>query len=131
MSASNLTLRGRKAAERLMVDTCTVKRATGTATNPTTGAVTPTYTTIYTGKCRLQQFRGSFPETPDAGEARFTLAPFEVHVPTSATGIKTNDLVEVTASFDAANVGRKFRVRMGDRKTFQTALRLQVEELTA
>jgi hypothetical protein len=55
MSATTATLRGRLAAEANMVDACTIQRVTGTTTNDTTGVVTPTYTTIYSGKCRMQQ----------------------------------------------------------------------------
>jgi len=129
--AERLTIRGRKAAERLMVDTCTVTRPSTAVTTSATGVVTATTTTIYTGKCKLQVQRMAFAELPDAGDHRFTLAPLEVHVPISAVDVDTDDQVEITASFDPANVGRKFRVRTSDRKTFQTALRLQVEELTA
>jgi hypothetical protein len=36
----------------------------------------------------------------------------------------------ITASVDAANVGRVFRVKSGDRKTYATAFRPLVEEVT-
>jgi hypothetical protein len=129
--AERLALRGRKAAERLMVDTCTVKRPADAVTTNASGVVAATSTTIYTGKCKIQQQRMQFAEMTDAGDHRFTVAPLEVHLPTSATGIDTNDRIEITASFDTANVGRVFTVRTFDRKTFQTALRVIVTEVTA
>ena len=46
MSVESALARARQAAERLMVDTCTIRRKTGETTNLTTGVVTPTYTTI-------------------------------------------------------------------------------------
>lgn len=114
-----------------MVDACTVKPVTGQATNTTTGVVTPTYgAPVYTGKCKIQRLRGAFPSNPDAGEHRWTVASVELHVPVAGTaGIKTGHLVTVTSSVDPDNVGRQFRVRSGDRKTFQTAIRFQLEEV--
>lgn len=126
-----LTLRGRRAAERLMVDTCSISRPSDEVTTNPDGTVEAVQTLVYAGKCKLQQQRMQFAEMPDAGDHRFTVAPLEVHVPTSVVGLDTGDVVQVTASFDPANVGREFRVRTFDRKTFQSALRIIVEEITA
>jgi hypothetical protein len=97
MSATTATLRGRLAAEALMVDACTIQRVTGSSTNDTTGVVTPTYSTIYTGKCRVQQpFRSRNPTT--SAEARCGLQRLVLQVPMSVTGIASDDLVTITAS---------------------------------
>lgn len=113
-----------------MVDACTIKPVTGNPTNPVTGVVTPTYgASVYTGKCKLQNQR-SFPSNPDAGEHKFTVTPNELHLPVTGTAaVDTGHLVEITASVDPVNVGRKFRIRSSDRKSLQTALRCQIEEL--
>lgn len=111
-----------------MLDACTVQPVTSVATNSTTAAVTPTYgPTVYTGKCKVQNQR-AFPSTPDAGEHQFTVTPNELHLPVTAV-VATGQLVTITASVDPVNVGRKFRIRSTDRKSLQTALRCQVEEV--
>jgi hypothetical protein len=131
MSATSATLRGRLAAEALMVDTCTVQRQTGSTTNDTTGVVTPTYSTIYTGKCRVQQ-RVPVSKPADVGQAHVWLQRLELQVPMSVTGIASDDLVTITASLlDADLVGRTFRVRELGHKTHMTARRVQLEEATS
>ncbi|TDB84970.1 hypothetical protein E1091_17135, partial [Micromonospora fluostatini] len=64
--------RGRRAAERLMVDRCVVRRKTGEATDDD-GNITPTWQTVYpppegVGRCRLRQPTG-IPRPDEAGEA--------------------------------------------------------------
>lgn len=131
MSARGVTMRGRRAAERLMVDRCDISRpGSGTpVTDPETGEVTVPREAVYTGRCRVQT-RRPYPSNPEAGEHAWTTVVLEVHLPVSATGIRVGDTVTVTDSFDPGNVGRTFRVRSDDRKTYQTALRLLVEEVT-
>ena len=46
MSAETITLRGRIAIEKLMTDSCTITRTTGSSTNLQTGAVTKTTTRV-------------------------------------------------------------------------------------
>jgi hypothetical protein len=111
-----------------MLDACTIQPVTSVATNTTTAVVTPTYgAAVYTGKCKVQNQR-AFPSTPDAGEHQFTVTPNELHLPVTAV-VATGQLVSITASVDPVNVGRKFRIRSTDRKSLQTALRCQVEEV--
>jgi hypothetical protein len=131
MSAVAALLRGRVRAEALMVDACTIRPATAHATDTSTGVVSTTYgDPVYSGRCKVQRLRGAFPSNPEGGEHRWTVAPAEVHVPVAGTaGIRVGHLIEITASLDPNIVGRLFRVRSGDRKTFQTAIRLQVEEV--
>lgn len=125
--------RGQRAAERLMVDTCTIRPITGETTDPTTGTVTPTGgAAVYEGKCKIQQQRLRYPSNPDAAGHNWTIGPTEIHIPVSGTGgVATGQVCEITASADPENVGRKMRVRIGDRKTHQTAIRLLVEEVVA
>lgn len=116
-------------AESLMRDTCLVREVTGTVTNPD-ATVTPTYSTVYEGQCKIQS-RQPYPSTPNAGEHNWTLVTMELHLPVAGSGsVVTDQLVDILSATDPANVGRQFRVRSGDRKTFQTAARFLVEEVT-
>jgi hypothetical protein len=131
MSATTAVLAGRRAAEALMVDACTIQRVTGTSTNDTTGVVTPTYSMIYAGKCRVQQIV-PVSKPADIGQAQVWLQRLELQVPISVTGIASDDLVTITASLlDADLVGRTFRIRELGHKTHLTARRVQLEEQTS
>lgn len=123
--------RGRVAAQALMVDTCTVKRKTGELTNRDEGTTTPTYTTLYTGKCRVQQSQLGAASTPaDPGEAAVRLVALEVQLPMSVTGLREGDLVTITAAaLDADLVGRVFTVVGPAHGTHKTARRVQVQEV--
>jgi hypothetical protein len=131
MSATTATRRGRLAAEANMVDACTIQRVTGSSTNDTTGVVTPTYSTIYSGKCRVQQVV-PIAKPAHVGEAAVWLQRLVLQVPMSVTGIASDDLVTITASLlDADLVGRTFHVRELGHKTHMTARRVQLEEVTS
>jgi hypothetical protein len=121
---------GRRQAEALMLDRCTIKAVTGNTTNPD-GTVTPTYSApVYTGRCKLQNWR-SFPSNPDAGEHQWTVTPTFLHLPVAVSGtVGTGHLVEITSAVDPVNVGREFRIRSSDRKSLMTAIRFQVEEVS-
>lgn len=130
MSARRAVIRGRLAIEALMVDACTIQRLASSSTNPDTGVVTPTYSTVYTGKCRVQQ---TIPvaKPHDIGQAAVWLERLLLQVPASVTGLASDDLVTVTASsLDGDLVGRTFRVRELGHKTHVTARRAQIEEVT-
>jgi hypothetical protein len=135
MSALTATLRGRAAAEALMVDTCLVRRRTGEATDPDTGVTTPTYATVYAGKCKIQQrAAGSAASASPAevGEATLLLATLELHVPTSVTGIASDHLVAITASvLDPDLLGRTWTVRGPAHETYGTARRYTLQEVTS
>jgi hypothetical protein len=130
MSALAATLAGRRAAERLMVDSCTVRRKTGESRNEDTGAVTPVYgTTVYAGKCRLQ-LRGLAGQSPDSGEQRIDILRGELQLPISVVGVRVDDRVDFTSSLDPDLVGRVFRVADLMHATHKTARRVPVEEVT-
>jgi hypothetical protein len=133
VTATSVTLRGQLAAEALMVDSCTIQRVTGTSTNDTTGVVTPTYSTIYTGKCKLQAVgsKGQAPARPHVvDQAQVFLFQLELHVPMSVTGVQADDVVTVTASLlDADLTTRVWRIRALSHKSFQTARRFTLEEV--
>lgn len=114
-----------------MVDACTVRRITGTSTDQTTGVRTPTYLTLYTGPCRIQQSLAQAAQH-DTGEDYVLLLRLEVQLPTVGTeGVKVNDEITVTAAVnDADLVGRVFLVRDLFHKSEATARRVGVIERT-
>lgn len=132
MSVDALLARGRVAAEALMADACTIRRASAPTTDPDSGVVTPTTTTIYSGKCKVQQAQAASNTNPrEVGEAYLLLLHLEVHLPVSVTGLDTDDEVTITASNDPDLIGRVFRIRELSHKTYATARRVGVQERTS
>jgi hypothetical protein len=114
-----------------MVDECVIRRRTGETTDDESGVVTPTYATVYAGKCRMQQPAATAQEQ-ESGEAALLMVRFELQVPISVVGVAADDEVQVTASVhDPDLVGRLFAVRGLFHKTHATARRIQVEERTS
>jgi len=117
----------RRAAESLMVDTCTVCPVTGV--NESTGA--PTLgTAVYTGKCKVQTTQAQ-EANPEAGGATYTVQRYAVHVPVGAFVPVVGHVVTITAAaLDAGLVGRQYRVVALLHKTLATAQRLAVEAVS-
>ncbi|MGC5033075.1 DUF6093 family protein [Micromonospora sp. DT229] len=123
--------RGRAMAEALMVDECVVRRRTGAVTDPDTAVVTPEYTVVYVGKCRIQQPTSAAREE-SPGQAVLLMLRFELQVPISAVGIAADDEVLLTASqFDPDLVDREFVVRGLSHKTHPVMRRVEIEERTS
>jgi hypothetical protein len=131
MTVTSALARGRRAAEALMADTCTIRRRTGQTTDPLTGQVTPVWTSVYSGVCRVQQARTQGART-DAGETSVMLMRQELHLPVSTSAdVRRGDEVTITASVnDADLVGRVYLVRDEAAKSLATARRLGIEETT-
>lgn len=124
--------RGRAMAESLMLDACTIVHpATSGDVDEATGRPSSTAgATVYTGPCKVQSADLEV-RNPESGEHPYSLQRFAVHIPVTATGVAVGDVVTITASStDPAQVGRVFRVASLFRKTFATAQRLGVEEVT-
>lgn len=130
MSAASATLAGRRAAERLMVDSCTISAAsTRGALNATTGEydVVPG-AVLYTGPCRVVPAAGNQDHVVDAGEQPVSLWPFIVSVPMSVADVTVDHEVEITSSeLDPRLVGTRLRVRQVALGTHITARRLGCE----
>ena len=130
MSAASVLVRGRQAAEALMVDACTITRVTGQTTNTQTAAITPTTATVYTGKCRLQQ-QGRMSRPTTVAEEYVFQTQRELQLPMSVTGVRINDIVTVTASaLDPDSAGRTYWVRELFDKTHGTSRRIGIEEVS-
>lgn len=131
MSAESVTLRGRKAAEALMVDACRITSGGDVVTDPDTGEVTRTRTTVYEGKCKVQS-KDSAVSNPEAGEASFTVVSRQIHIPANAAEVLDGYEVEITASLlNSFTVGKVYRVEGFTPDTYDTAYRLPVKELTS
>jgi len=131
MSALTVTQLGRIAAENLMVDTCTITRRSATpTTNTQTGAVTYAPTTVYAGKCRLQQ-QGRMSRPATVAESYVFQTQRELQLPMSVTGVRINDIVTVnTSALDPDSAGRTYWVRELFDKTHGTSRRLGIEEVS-
>lgn len=130
MSIEAAIQRGRTAAEALMVDACVIKRGTGESTGPG-GVITPTYSTLYTGKCRVQSV-GLADQGTDVGEAYRVITRPQVQLPMAATGLREGDQITITASaLDPDLVGRVYTVRNVLAKTHLTSRRVEVLEVTS
>lgn len=131
MSVAGVLARGRAAAEALMTDACVIKRVTGEATDANTGVVTPTSSTLYTGKCRVQQ-RAPSASPATVGEAYALMLQLEVQLPMSVTGLQADDQITITASAnDPDLVGRVFVIRDLAHKSHATSRRVGVQERTS
>lgn len=132
MSAASVLARGRAAAEALMVDAdaCVITRVPGRTTNTTTGVVTETTSTLYTGKCRVQQ-KPAEARREEIGEDRTLLLTMMVQLPASVTGLIVGDRITITASaHDPDLVGRVLRVQDLAHKSHLTSRRVGVVEVT-
>lgn len=129
MSLTTILAHGRAAANNRMMDACTVEHQTGGTTDDLTGVVTPMWSTVYSGPCRITMSgEGS---ATDGGEVTVAVLSLELHLPIEGTGtIVHNDRVTVTAALnDTELVGRTFRVSSKQIKSEATARRISIEEI--
>lgn len=130
MSIEAAIARGRAAAEALMVDACTIQRP-GTEATSATGVVTPSLTSIYTGKCRLQ-VRQQTGAGQNIGEAYVIVERLELQLPMTTPALLEGDVVTMTASaLDPLLPGKKYTVRDTLAKTHLTSRRVTVLEVTS
>jgi hypothetical protein len=132
MSRATALARGRTAAELGMVDACTIQRPSGSGTtNPVTGVPSQTYTTLYTGKCRVQQ-QVAIARQHDVGEDKVWLVRFDLQLPmATSVGLEVGDRVTITTSVNDPDLtGRVFAVNELAHKTEATSRRIGVIEVT-
>jgi hypothetical protein len=135
MSRESLLARGRAAAELGMTDTCTIRRKVSESTD-SSGVVTPTWSTVYAGKCRLQERGGtssgsSRSATP--GESYVLMSGRILQLPVVASaGVRADDQATIdSCANDPDVVGQVFIVRDEAGKSESTARRLGVERVTS
>lgn len=133
MSRTSVLARGRGMAEAGMTDACTISRAnSGDTTNPITGyPATNATTTLYTGKCRVQQ-QAVISRAHDVGEDTVWVVRFDLQLPVVGTeGLAVEDLVTITAAVnDADLVGRTFVITELAHKSEATSRRIGMIERT-
>ena len=122
-----------------MLDTCIIDRPGEPVTDPETGAVSPSHTLVYPlpgweseddGRCKVQQTLAQS-SSPEAGGAVFTVQGARLDIPVGVGPVATGDRVRiVTASSNPDLVGNVYRVVEIFEKSWQTAQRIRVEELT-
>lgn len=132
MSRASVLARGRTAAEVGMVDACTIRRVPSEATDDFSGVITPAYSTIYTGKCRVQQ-QAAIARPHEVGEDHVLIVRFDLQLPVVGTeGLQVRDEVTITTSaHDADLVGRVFLVLELAHKSEATARRIGMTERTS
>jgi hypothetical protein len=117
-------------AEQGMVDTCQIRRQTGEST--VGGVITPTWSALYDGPCRVQKQTQAQGAGTNVGEATVFLERLEVQLPMSVVGLAADDQVTITASaLDPDLVARVFSVRDVLSKSHATARRVSVIEVTS
>jgi hypothetical protein len=130
VSATTVTLRGRVAAEALMVDACTVQHRATSAADPELGTIAATQTTVYTGVCKVQQ-SAPVANPSEVGEAAVFVGQLTLHLPVNdaTAAVQPDDLVTVTSCvLDASLVGKTFRLRGPAHKSYATARRFPMVE---
>ncbi len=120
----------RAEAEARMVDTVLITRGGSRVWSSEIGDyVTLPGTVVYSGACEVQTTE-TVVQVTDAGASDVVTRRLVVKVPMSVTGVRVDDVAEVTSStLDPALAGARFRVTGNFAKTFATSRRLPVEEL--
>jgi Family of unknown function (DUF6093) len=133
MGRENVLLAGRAflLTSGALTDACIIQRKTGEVTNLITGVVTPTYSTVYTGPCRVQAASANWAGPTEVAEAALRLASSQLQLPVEGTeGLKIDDRVTITASLnDADLVGRVFTLTGESRKSHATTRKLPLLEI--
>lgn len=114
-----------------LADTCIIERVSGESLNPVTGKLTKTYTTVYSGACRVQAASANWAGPADVAQAALRLASSELQVPVvGSEGLRIDDRVTVlTCLNDADLVGRKFTLTGESRKSHATTRKLPLLEI--
>lgn len=131
MGAVQLTKRGRRAAERLMVDAVVIRQPStrGEMDNDTGQATVTPGAVVYQGKCKVQTYE-AHESTPDSGDHVYSVQRLSLHLPATVQ-VDVDYIATITSSvLDPNLIGKKFRVAAFLHKSFATANRVQVDEVT-
>lgn len=120
-------LRGRRRAEALMQDQCTISRVVG-ETMDEIGRVVPVTETVYEGPCKVQSYEG-YEESREVIAHSAVVQRMSIHIPVGAYRCSVGDVLTLEKSFmDPLLEGRKFRITQeAPFKTFATAYRIFVD----
>jgi hypothetical protein len=111
-----------------------VKRVATSVVDPDVGTLgSVTYTTVYSGACKVQQPAAAGAPTT-VGEAEEFVGQMRLDLPLSdpaTANVAPDDLVTITAcQLDASLVNRTFRLRGPSHKSYATARRLPMVEVS-
>jgi hypothetical protein len=132
MSRHSVLARGQAAAEVGMADACTIRREnTSDTTDPVTGVGTTSYTTLYSGKCRVQQ-AVAIARPHDVGEDKVWTVRFDLQLPVATSaGLQVGDQVTITTAVNDPDLtGRVFTVNELAHKSEPTSRRVGIVEVT-
>jgi hypothetical protein len=117
---------GRTAHAGLMLDACTITRATRTYVPETQSYAVTGATTVYSGPCRLKTWRGN---EEQAAEAEVSVQRYYLDLPfvDAAPRVARRDQATMTASSNPALVGRVLVITDVEPGTTSTALRMTCE----
>jgi hypothetical protein len=120
---------GRRQAEVLMTSVCVITRE-GDPVQNDDGSITPTVTTVYSGKCRLKwQLTMRIPQVNAEGQ-QLALQHPTLSLPMSVTGVRKGDLVTMGADdLDPDMAGLVLRVAGPFASSQVTARRFSCEVL--
>lgn len=133
MSVASVLAQGRTAALQLMLDTVTIRRATGGPTfDPTTGTETTPLGSIYSGPADVKAMTVSG-GTAQAGEREITIRTYDIKLPFGTqpdgdTRFRLDDEVTVDACDDTSFVGLVLTVVDVQHGGRRTALHLVAED---
>lgn len=114
-----------------MVDACVIReKSTFGAMDEDTGLKVETLgAVVYSGKCKVQTYE-AHESTPDSGDHVFSVQRDQLHLPATVQ-VSVDQIATITSSvLDPHLVGRRFRIAAFLHKSFATANRVQVDEVT-
>ena len=126
MSLADHIARGRARHAQLMLDACTVTRPGTRTYDPVTQQYTTPSQTVYSGPCRIKIWRG---QDEQAAEAEINVQRYYLDLPLGDTApdVRRRDTVTITASLNAALVGRVLILTNAEAETTDTAFRITCE----
>ncbi len=125
MTLESVLARGRVKALILMVDRCVIERETSGSFNSATGTYGDSWSTVYTGRCRLKGGGGSDSQFADH---EVVLAGYQIILPwDTEPEILVNDRVTLTVCEDDWAVGRQWQVTDVGFNGISTARRITVQ----
>lgn len=133
MSVRGVVQSGRRAMTSVLIDACTVTRASTSPPvyDPVTMQYTPAApTAVFTGACWVRPAQAGA-NVVEAGDEPVTLRTFLVSLPWDCPTVEVDDMLTVTASLDPRLVGRPLRVVAVAYSTAHVRRQITVEDVDA
>lgn len=125
MTPESVLAAGRAAHAALMLDACLITRSGVPVWDPAAGTYTTSFTTVYTGSCRVKR---PTVEDVQAGDREVAQRTYHVALPQDAAPIAVGDVLTVTASTDEWLQGHPLIVTALELGSARTARWLTVED---